>query len=65
MVEVRCPKDGTSLGDFEAHDANHYKKTKKFYSKLCPQCGMVWFFKVYTDGTIKVDTTATAILHEK
>ena len=65
MVEVKCPNDGTSLGDFEAHDFDFYDKTKKFYSKPCPRCNKVWFFRVFANGTIKIETTATAILHTK
>ena len=64
LVEVKCPKDGTSLGDFEAYSLDYYNKTKKFYSKSCPKCNKVWFFRVFSDGTIKIEETATAILHE-
>jgi hypothetical protein len=51
------------LGELEAHDFDYYSKTKKFYSKPCPRCNKVWFFRVFTDGMIKIETTATAILH--
>lgn len=65
MVVVKCPEDDTPLGDFEAHDTEYYEKTKRFYSKLCPKCSKVWFFRVYTDGKVRVESTTTAILHER